>query len=127
METFIKLIQKPVFWIITLALIVVYFIWNSKKSVSLPGGGAGIPSGWSPVIPATAIRQSLDVWFFPDTDLLFQTLNGLQTKDMLAATLNYYNKEYKRDLVADFQSKLSGEDLTRALGYFTGVVKFKQA
>lgn len=119
-----KIFTSPVFWIVALAALAAFLFWRLSGRVKLPDSGAGIPAGWSPVTPASQLHAALD-GFGTDETLFFSTMNGLQTKDMVAAVLNQYNKDFG-DLIADIRDEFSGDELTRALSYFNGVVRLRK-
>jgi isochorismate hydrolase len=134
------LLKNKIFWYIVIAVIVilaVYFVGKKfgviKAAVPdikpLPNNGQGIPTGWTAEIVAQQIYDAMFgglLWGMgSDEDKIFDTLTPL-TDDQLAATYNTYNTMFHSDgsgtLISDFQSELSGDDLTRVLSYFNSVI-----
>jgi hypothetical protein len=120
--------------VIVFVIAVGYYIYRqgrksgSMNFVNLPDGGAGIPSGWSPrptsVVLTEAMNPSGIGWLMEtdgtNEDAIFYSLDGL-TRDQRTAVYNDYLVYTQRNLLDDFNSELSGTDLTRALAYFEHV------
>lgn len=91
--------------------------------VELPNNGTGIPTGWTPTNSAMILYDAMK-GAGTDEDQLFGILQD-KTPDQLAAIYNeftrLYFKESKQNLFQWFKSDLSGNDLARALAYFSGI------
>lgn len=134
------LTKSKYFWYVMIAIIIilsVYFIGKKFGVIKaaqpdvkpLPNNGQGIPEGWSAQIVCQQLYDAMfggGLWGAgTDESKIFNTLTPL-TDDQLVATYNTYNTLYHTDgegtLLTDFQSELSGDDLTRALAFFNSVI-----
>lgn len=106
-----------------------YIFRQGKKSgniAPLPNGGNGIPQGWSPRPVTEMLKQALNpsgISYMSavdgtDEEQIWNALFGL-TDDQLASVYNDYNNYTGGNLLDDFRSELSGEELMRALAYFS--------
>lgn len=134
------LLKNRIFWYVVIGIVVilaVYFVGKKfgviKAAVPdikpLPNNGEGIPDGWTAEIVSQQLYDAMFggvLWGMgSDEDKIFDTLTPL-TDDQLAATYNTYNTMFHSDgsgtLISDFQSELSGNDLTQALAFFNSVI-----
>lgn len=126
-----KLLRNKYFWIgVAILLVVIYIYYRGKQSnrqrVKIPKG-VDIPSGWSARPTVDALRSSMEgSWYNPfsygtDEQVIWNALTGLN-KAQLSLVYNEFNATTGDDLFDWFRGDLSGDDLTRALGYFNGVV-----
>lgn len=111
-----------IFVLIVLIAVGIYIYRRGKKKGSMaefPTSGQGIPAGWSPAAVVEKVIGSMQ-GFGTDEKMLFGALDGL-TPDQLAAVYNEFNHRSPggETLFEWFRSELSGDDLTRALAYFS--------
>lgn len=117
---------SPILILLAIGGIIYYFYKQGKKAggiIKYPNNGSGIPAGWSPRPSVIQLENAFcpnGLWGCPGTDesLIFATLNPL-TDDQLAAVYNDYRNKNGEDLLGKFNDELSGDDLTRALAYFS--------
>lgn len=112
-----------------IAIIAIFFWGRSSKdsqppALQLPNSGSGIPAGWSATPAANALYSAMK-GFGTDEAAIWATLEPL-TADQRAAVYNEFSNqfysEYDCDLLCWFRGDLSGDQLSRALNYFSGVV-----
>ena len=114
---------------VIIVVVVYYFYTAGKKAggiITYPNNGTGIPSGWSPrpvvVQLQSAFNPSGNSWMtaFDGTneDLIWSSLNNL-TDDQLASVYNDYLQVTGHSILDDLRRELSGDDLTRAMQYFS--------
>lgn len=114
--------------LIGLGLVIVggFILWAKGKKagvtvpIPLPDNGSGIPAGWSPTADVIRLRNAFN-GFGTDEEGIFNTLTG-KTNDQLIAIRNEYAHRYSEDLIERFNDELSGDDLTRALQFYQGLV-----
>ena len=109
---------------------IAYFIYKQGKKagsiIEYPNNGTGIPRGWSPRPVVTQLKQAFNpsgnTWMSAfdgtDEDLIWSALSNL-TDDQLAAVYNDYIQDTGRSLIDDLRRELSGDDLQRAMQYFS--------
>lgn len=102
--------------------IAVYFYKRGKEKgrmAEFPNNGSGIPQGWSPA-PVVERLISAMQGFGTNESEIWASLTGL-TQDQLAAVYNEFNKQLPegQTLFEWFRNDLSGDDLARALAYFS--------
>lgn len=115
---------------ILIALVVIailYWIYRKGKAsgsvptkLKIPNSGKGIPLGWSPTQDVISLHDAMEGWG-TDEEIIFNTLDGL-TRDQLSAIYNEYGNRYKKDIIQDFESELSGDNLKRAINYFKEMI-----
>lgn len=133
------LTSNKYFWYIMMAIIIMLTVYFAGKKIGvikasqpqtapLPNNGSGIPDGWSANNVANQLYDAMFGGGFwgagTDEAKIFSTLLPL-TPDQCTAAYNTYNVLYypkgESNLIKDFQSELSGDDLTKALSFFPNI------
>lgn len=99
-----------------------FFFKNKYGKVELPNNGQGIPFGWSPTQSVIEIEDTFGNWFTDDDEPRLFSILSDKTKDQLAAIYNEYYRMYGEKITDQFKDHLSGDDLTRALSFFNGII-----
>ena len=112
-------------------MLIIYFAGRKAgkgapvKQVKLPKG-VSIPSQWTPR-PVTVKLYNAMKGFGTDTKAIWSALEPLNDaqKALVYSDFGVYCKEKKEsdtDLLTWFSDDLSGDDLSRAVAYFKGIV-----
>lgn len=115
---------------IILLVVVIYFVGKlkgaakkkEKDQFDIPITETDtIPDGYNPQVDVIRLKGAMEGWG-TDESAIWAVLQG-KTKGQLKAIYNTWNKQESENLFEWFKGDLSGDDLSRAMGYFEFILK----
>ncbi len=116
----VGILKNKWFWIIIaviVLIIVVKVVFGKNKPQKVKYDQDQLPPGWSAENDARQLHDAMDGWG-TDEETIWLILNN-KNQAQLAAIYNAYIDLYGVSILEDFEDDLSGEDLNRALNYFS--------